>query len=38
MVQGDDYEMTYPAKSIWLEVPFESAAGGVTLGLTFEAA
>lgn len=38
VVEGGDYRMRYPAKSIWLEVPFESAAGGFTLGLTFEGA
>ena len=35
VVEGGDYKVSYPGKSTWLEVPFESDAGRFTLELTF---
>ena len=36
VVQGSNYRIKYPSGSTWLEVPFESEAGGFTMELTFE--
>jgi len=37
VVEGCEYKVKYPSKSVWLEVPFESDAGKFTLELTFDA-
>lgn len=37
VVDGANYRVKYPSKSVWLEIPFESDAGSFTLELTFSA-
>lgn len=36
VVTGKDYQVDYPKKSIWLEVPFESELGPFLMRVTFE--
>jgi len=36
VVHGTSYNVDYPSKSIWLEVPFNSDLGGFTMRVTFE--
>jgi len=36
VVQGRDYRVRYPSKSVWIEVPFESQAGNFSMELTLE--
>lgn len=36
VIQGGNHSIKYPSGSAWLEVPFESEAGGFTMELTFE--
>ncbi|MBL8880702.1 MAG: chemotaxis protein CheX [Phycisphaerales bacterium] len=38
VVHGSNYRVRYPTRSIWLEVPFESAIGDFALELTFGSA
>jgi chemotaxis protein CheX len=35
VVQGASYRLTYPTKSVWLEVPFASDAGDFTMEVTY---
>lgn len=35
VVYGTGYKLTYPSKSVWLEVPFSSDAGSFTLEVTY---
>ncbi len=35
VVQGTGYRVSYPSKSIWLEIPFSSEAGNFSMELTF---
>lgn len=37
VVRGDDYEVSSPSNSLWLEVQFSSAVGAFSLRLNFEA-
>lgn len=37
VVQGADYRVSYPAKSVWLEVPYGSEAGEFTMEVTYSA-
>ena len=36
VVTGKDYQVDYPKKSIWLEVPFDSELGSFLMRVTFE--
>ena len=36
VVRGDNYNVQYPSKSVWLEVPFTSDLGDFNLRVTFE--
>lgn len=36
VVEGKEYRVNYPSKSMWLEVPFQSDAGQFSMELTFE--
>jgi len=36
VVTGKDFQVDYPKKSIWLEVPFESELGSFLMRVTFE--
>ena len=36
VVRGKDYQVDYPKKSIWLEVPFDSDVGSFLMRVTFE--
>jgi len=36
VVSGDNYNVKYPTKTIWLEVPFESSHGPFVIRITFE--
>ncbi len=35
VVEGTDYKVKYPTKSVWLEIPFECGAGQFTMEITF---
>lgn len=35
VVEGANYKLKYPSRSVWLQVPFESEAGPFTLEVTF---
>lgn len=35
VVEGDQYRVKYPSKSVWLEVPFDSEAGQFSMEITF---
>lgn len=37
VVEGRDYNLKYPSKSMWLEVQFGCAAGDFSMEVTFEA-
>lgn len=37
VVEGADYKVKYPTKSVWLEIPFDSDMGRFTLEITFGA-
>lgn len=36
VVRGEKYNVQYPSKSVWLEVPFKSELGDFILRVTFE--
>ena len=36
VVRGERYNVQYPSKSVWLEVPFKSELGDFNLRVTFE--
>jgi CheY-specific phosphatase CheX len=36
VVHGENYNVQYPSKSVWLEVPFKSDLGEFNLRVTFE--
>jgi chemotaxis protein CheX len=36
VVRGNSYKVEYPSKSVWLDVPFESALGTFSLRVTFD--
>ncbi|MFO0839849.1 MAG: chemotaxis protein CheX [Phycisphaerae bacterium] len=36
VVEGAEYRVKYPSKSVWLEVPFDSELGEFSLEITFE--
>jgi chemotaxis protein CheX len=36
VVSGDNYNVKYPTKSVWLEVPFDSSHGPFLIRITFE--
>jgi chemotaxis protein CheX len=36
VVDGSDYRVKYPSKSVWLQVPFESEAGKFALEVTVQ--
>jgi chemotaxis protein CheX len=36
VVSGDSYNVKYPTKSVWLEVPFDSSHGPFLIRITFE--
>lgn len=36
VLRGDDYEIYSPSSSVWLEVPFKTELGELTLRLSFE--
>ena len=36
VVEGKDYRLKYPSKSVWVEVPFECEAGPFAMELTFD--
>jgi chemotaxis protein CheX len=35
VVDGTSYQLRYPSKSVWLEVPFTSGAGDFTMEVTY---
>lgn len=35
VVDGTSYQLRYPSKSVWLEVPFSSGAGDFTMEVTY---
>jgi len=35
VVEGEQYRVKYPSKSVWLEVPFDSEAGSFSMEITF---
>lgn len=37
VVEGTEYRVKYPSRSVWLEIPFTSDAGNFTMEVTFEA-
>lgn len=37
VVEGADYKVKYPTKSVWLEIPFDCDMGRFTLEITFGA-
>lgn len=36
VVRGENYNVQYPSKSVWIEVPFRSDLGEINLRVTFE--
>lgn len=38
VVEGNDYQVRYPTKSVWLAIPYETDAGKFSMEITFSAA
>ena len=36
VIRGEGFQIDYPSKTVWIEVPFESELGGFKLRVTFE--
>ncbi|MBN2309145.1 MAG: chemotaxis protein CheX [Candidatus Hydrogenedentes bacterium] len=37
VIRGDDYDVFSPSNAVWLEIPFTSGLGALTLQLSFDA-